>query len=93
LAKAGRDPASLARASRDPASRPKSSSLARSGQMDGIRPGSGQMAGIRSDCRRNLADRIPSPDSGDINRMLSDSDTGNISMVVGCLNVKVDCAV
>jgi hypothetical protein len=25
--------------------------------------------------------------------MLSDSDTGNISMVVGCLNVKVDCAV
>jgi hypothetical protein len=34
-----------------------------------------------------------SPDSGDINRMLSDSDIGNISMVVGCLNVKVDCAV
>jgi hypothetical protein len=42
---------------------------------------------------RNLADRIPSPDSGGINRMLSDSDNGNISMVVGCLNVKVDCAV
>jgi hypothetical protein len=42
--------------------------------------------------RQNLADRIPSPDSGDINRML-DFDTDNISMVVGCLNVKVDCAV
>jgi len=42
---------------------------------------------------RNLADQIPSPDSGDINRMFSNSDTGNISMVVGCLNVKVDCAV
>jgi hypothetical protein len=37
--------------------------------------------------------RVPSPDSGDINRMLSDSNTGNISMVVSCLNVKVDCAV
>jgi hypothetical protein len=37
--------------------------------------------------------RIPSPDSCDINRMLSDSDTGNISMVVGYLNVKVDCVV
>jgi hypothetical protein len=33
------------------------------------------------------------PNSGDINQMLSDSDTGNISMVVGCLNVKVDCVV
>jgi hypothetical protein len=33
------------------------------------------------------------PDSGDINRMLSDSDTGNISMVVGYLNVKVNCVV
>jgi len=32
-------------------------------------------------------------DSGDINWMLSDSETGNISMVVGSLNVKVDCAV
>jgi hypothetical protein len=51
-----------------------------------------QLSGqIRSD-GRNLADRIPSPDSGDINRMSSNSDTGNISMVVGCLNVKVDGA-
>jgi hypothetical protein len=33
------------------------------------------------------------PDSGDINRILSDSDTGNISMVAGCLNVKVNCVV
>jgi hypothetical protein len=33
------------------------------------------------------------PDFGNINRMLSDSNTGNISMVVGCLNVKVDCVV
>jgi hypothetical protein len=69
---------------------------------------SGQPAGIWSDGRnpaglighRNFGwpdsgegGRIPSPDSSDINRMLSDSDIGNISMVVGCLNVKVDCAV
>jgi hypothetical protein len=37
--------------------------------------------------------RIPSPDSSDINRMLSDSDIGNISIVVGYLNVNVDCVV
>jgi hypothetical protein len=46
----------------------------------GIQPDSGDGGGISS------------PDSCDINRML-DSNTGNISMVVGCLNVKVDFAV
>jgi hypothetical protein len=61
---------------------------------------SGQMAGFRLDWSPESGwpdsgegGRIPPPDSGDINRMLSDSDTGNISMVVGCLNMKVDCSV
>jgi hypothetical protein len=62
-----------------PASRPESGCLARWSEY-GL---SGQIG------RRNL-DR---PDSGDINQMLSDSDTDNILMVVGCLKVKVDCFV
>jgi hypothetical protein len=34
-----------------------------------------------------------SPDSGNIDRMLSDFGIGKISMMVDCLNVKVDCIV
>lgn len=72
----------------------------RSGQIrpDGRNPA--DLTGFRSDWSPESGwpdsgegGRIPSPDSGDINRMLSDSVTGNISMVVGYLNLKVDCAV
>jgi hypothetical protein len=55
-------------------------------------PESGQSAGIRPfwpDGRNTVAriqtDRIPSPDSDDIDRVLSDFGTGKISVMVDCL--------
>jgi hypothetical protein len=71
------------------------SGIAESRQAGRIWPDqSGQPAGIRPDWspESDWPDSgeggwIPSPDSGDINRMLSDSDTGNISMVVGWLTI------
>jgi hypothetical protein len=38
-------------------------------------------------------DWIPLPDFGNIDKILSDFGTGKISVMVDCLNVKVDCIV
>jgi hypothetical protein len=77
--------------------------LARFGQSVGIRPFWPYPAGILSfwPDGRNMTilvvgirtDQIPLPDSDDIDRMLSNFSTGKISVMVDCLNVKIDCVV